>query len=62
MELGLHIADFTWNGGAATRDEFLKVASGLRAAGFAATYVFAKGITEPEKITDLLGSAVPELA
>jgi F420-dependent oxidoreductase-like protein len=45
-----------------TRDEFLKVASGLRAAGFAATYVFAKGITEPEKITDLLGSAVPELA
>jgi F420-dependent oxidoreductase-like protein len=45
-----------------TRDEFLKTASGLREAGFAATYVFAKDITEPEKITDLLGSAVPELA
>jgi F420-dependent oxidoreductase-like protein len=45
-----------------TRDEFLKTASGLREAGFAATYVFATGITEPEKIIDLLGSAVPELA
>ena len=32
-----------------------------RAAGFAATYVFAKDITQPEKIMDLLGSAVPEL-
>jgi len=45
-----------------TRDEFLKAASAMRAAGFAATYVFAKDITEPEKIIDLLGSAVPELA
>jgi len=45
-----------------TRDEFLKDGSAMRAAGFAATYVFAKDITEPEKIIDLLGSAVPELA
>ncbi len=44
-----------------TRDEFLKAASPLREAGFAATYVFARDITEPEKIIDLLGSAVPEL-
>ena len=42
-----------------TRDEFLKAASPLREAGFAATYVFAKDITEPEKIIDLLGSAIP---
>jgi hypothetical protein len=39
----------------------LSLASGLREAGFAATYVFAKDITEPEKIIGLLGSAVPEL-
>jgi len=45
-----------------TRDEFLKNASAMRAAGFAATYVFAKDMTEPEKIIDLLGSTVPELA
>jgi alkanesulfonate monooxygenase len=44
-----------------TRDEFLKNASGLRDAGFAATYVFAKDITQPEEIIDLLGSAIPEL-
>jgi F420-dependent oxidoreductase-like protein len=44
-----------------TRDGFLKTASGLREAGFAATYVFAKDITQPEKIIDFLGSAVPEL-
>ena len=45
-----------------TRDEFLKTLSGLRGAGFAATYVFAKDITEPEKITNLLGSVIPEIA
>ena len=45
-----------------TRDEFLKSASALREAGFAATYVFAKDFTEPEKVIDLLGSAVPQLA
>jgi alkanesulfonate monooxygenase len=45
-----------------TRDGFIRQAAGLRDAGFAATYVFAKDMTEPEKITDFLGSAVPELA
>ncbi|HEX3958548.1 MAG TPA: LLM class F420-dependent oxidoreductase [Trebonia sp.] len=45
-----------------TRDGFLREATGLRDAGFAATYVFAKDMTEPAKITDLLGSAVPELS
>jgi alkanesulfonate monooxygenase len=45
-----------------TRDGFLREATGLRDAGFAATYVFAKDITEPSRITDLLGSAVPALS
>jgi hypothetical protein len=45
-----------------TRDEFLKAASGLSEAGFAATYVFAKDFTEPQRTIDLMGSAVPELA
>jgi alkanesulfonate monooxygenase len=44
-----------------TRDDFLKTAEGLREAGFAATYVFAKDITEPSQITDFLGSVVPAL-
>jgi len=44
-----------------TREGFLRQAAGLRDAGFAATYVFAKDMTEPGKITDLLGSVAPEL-
>jgi F420-dependent oxidoreductase-like protein len=46
---------------ATTRDSFLREATALRDAGFAATYVFAKDITEPARIIDLLGSAVPDL-
>src|SRR5215469_8843818 len=45
-----------------TPDGFLREAAGLRDAGFAATYVFASDIAEPGKVTDLLGSAAPELA
>jgi alkanesulfonate monooxygenase len=45
-----------------TRDGFLREASALRAAGFAATYVFAKDMTVPSQIIDLLGAAVPELS
>lgn len=45
-----------------TREEFLRTVAPLRDQGFTVAYVVAKDITEPEKITDLLGSAVPELA
>ena len=45
-----------------TREGFLRETAGLRDVGFAAAYVFAKDMTEPGKIIDLLGSAVPELA
>src|SRR5215469_5689943 len=45
-----------------TREGFLRQAAGLRDAGFAAAYVFASDIAEPGKVTDLLGSAAPELA
>jgi alkanesulfonate monooxygenase len=45
-----------------TRDDFLRAVTPLREAGFTAAYVFAKDITEPEKITGLLGAALPELA
>jgi F420-dependent oxidoreductase-like protein len=45
-----------------TKDDFVRAVSPLRDAGFTAAYVFAKDITEPAKITDLLGAARPELA
>jgi alkanesulfonate monooxygenase len=44
-----------------TADDFVAAVTPLREAGFTVAYVFAKDITEPEKITDLLGSALPEL-
>jgi alkanesulfonate monooxygenase len=44
-----------------TRDDFIRSVRSLGEDGFTATYVFAKDMTEPEKITDLLGSALPEL-
>jgi alkanesulfonate monooxygenase len=45
-----------------TTDGFVRDVAPLRDQGFSAAYVFAKDITEPSKITDLLGAAVPELA
>ena len=45
-----------------TTDGFLRDVAPLRDQGFSAAYVFAKDITEPSKITDLLGAAVPKLA
>jgi alkanesulfonate monooxygenase len=44
-----------------TRDSFLSMMEPIREAGFTVGYVFAKDITEPERITDLLGKALPEL-
>ncbi|HEY1705064.1 MAG TPA: LLM class F420-dependent oxidoreductase [Trebonia sp.] len=46
---------------ATTRDQLIQALEGLGKDGFTATYVFVKDITEPEKITDLLGSVVPEV-
>jgi alkanesulfonate monooxygenase len=45
-----------------TRDDLVRGASELRAAGFAAAYIAAREVTEPAKITDLVGSVVPEVA
>ena len=44
-----------------TRDGFIRAANGMRDAGFTVAYVYAKDITDPAKIIDLLGSALPEL-
>ncbi|HEV3380058.1 MAG TPA: LLM class F420-dependent oxidoreductase [Trebonia sp.] len=46
----------------ATADGLVRAVAPLRDLGFSATYVFAKDITEPSRITDLLGAAIPELA
>ena len=45
-----------------TRDDFLRAVAPLRDLGFTAAYVFAKDMTESEKVTGLLGTALPELA
>jgi alkanesulfonate monooxygenase len=45
-----------------TRDEFVRMASAARDADFTAAYVYAKEITEPAAIIDLLSSALTELA
>jgi hypothetical protein len=44
-----------------TRDGLLDSVSALGKAGFTVTYVFAKDITDPAKITDLLGGVVAQL-
>jgi alkanesulfonate monooxygenase len=44
-----------------TRDQLIQILEGLGKDGFTATYIFVKDVTEPEKITDLLGSVVPEV-
>jgi alkanesulfonate monooxygenase len=44
-----------------TRDSFLREASAARDAGFTAAYVFAKDMTDPPAIIDLLASSLPEL-
>ena len=47
---------------AGSREEVLRTMLNARDQGFTAMYVFARDIAEPEKITDLLGSLVPDLA
>jgi hypothetical protein len=45
-----------------TRDGLLRTVSELGTAGFTVTYIFAKDITAPARIVDLLGSVVAKLA
>ena len=44
-----------------TKDDFVRSANEAAELGFTASYIFAKEITEPEKIIELLGSALTEL-
>jgi len=45
-----------------TKDDVVRTATAAAELGFTATYVYAKDITDPAKIIDLLGSALPELS
>src|SRR5215475_14122516 len=44
-----------------TREDVVRAAAGAREAGFTAAYIAATNITEPDRIIDLLASALPEL-
>jgi F420-dependent oxidoreductase-like protein len=46
---------------ASTADDVVATASGLAEAGFSAAYIFAREITEPERIIALLADAVARL-
>jgi hypothetical protein len=41
--------------------DIVRTANEMAEPGFTASYIFAKDITEPEKIVGLLASALPEL-
>jgi F420-dependent oxidoreductase-like protein len=45
-----------------TKDDVVRTATAAAELGFTTTYVYATGITEPARIIDLLGSALPELS
>jgi F420-dependent oxidoreductase-like protein len=44
-----------------TKDDIVRTANEMAELGFTVSYIFAKDITEPEKIVELLASALPEL-
>jgi alkanesulfonate monooxygenase len=44
-----------------TREDVVRAAAGALKVGFTAAYIAAKDITEPDRIIDLLASALPEL-
>jgi F420-dependent oxidoreductase-like protein len=44
-----------------TKDDIVRTANEMAELGFTASYIFAKEITEPDRIIELLGSALPEL-
>ncbi|HEX7660724.1 MAG TPA: LLM class F420-dependent oxidoreductase [Pseudonocardiaceae bacterium] len=43
------------------RDDVIRAALSMRDLGFIVVYVFARGITEPRKIVDVLAAALPEI-
>lgn len=45
-----------------TKEDVVRTATAAAELGFTATYVYAKDITDPARIIDLLGSALPELS
>jgi len=47
---------------ATTAGDLVRTAAQMRDAGFTVAYVYARDITEPAKITDLLASAGADLA
>ena len=47
---------------ATTKDDIVRIATGMKDLGFTTAYVYASGITEPATIIDLMAEALPELA
>ena len=45
-----------------TKEDVVRTVTAAAGLGFTATYVYAKDITDPARIIDLLGSALPELS
>ena len=45
-----------------TAGDIVRTAASMREHGFTVAYVYAKDITDPARITDLLGAALTELA
>jgi F420-dependent oxidoreductase-like protein len=45
-----------------TKDDVVRTANEMAELGFTASYIFAKDITDPSRIIELLASAIPELA
>jgi alkanesulfonate monooxygenase len=44
-----------------TKDDIVRTANQMAELGFTAAYIFAREITEPERIIELLASTLPEL-
>jgi alkanesulfonate monooxygenase len=48
-------------GPSTTKDELVRTANEMADLGFTAAYIFAREITEPDRVIELLASALPEL-
>ena len=47
---------------ATTKDDIVRIATGMKDLGFTTAYVYAGGITGTATIIDLMAEALPELA
>ena len=47
---------------ATTKDDIVRIATGMKDLGFTIAYVYVYGITEPATIIDLMAEALPEIA